>query len=88
MDSRKQKNFNVSSGGRKGAKEVLVRFVLMLCSVYTIYSFFYPAEMNWQSAKKEKMGKPALEIARLNLQAEDHQGMITMLTYQSLCNPF
>lgn len=72
----------------KGVREISVRIVLMLCSVYTIYSFFYPDETNWQTAKREKMGKPALEIASLNLQAEDHQGMITMLTYQSLCNPF
>ena len=72
----------------KGVREISVRLVLMLCSVYTIYSFFYPDETNWQTAKREKRGKRALEIASLNLQAEDHQGMITMLTYQSLCNPF
>ena len=72
----------------KGAREISVRLVLMLCSVYTIYSFFYPDETNWQTAKKEKMGKPAFEIARLNLKSPDYQKFITMLRCQSLCNPF
>ena len=72
----------------KGVREISVRLILMLCSVYTIYSFFYPDEMNWQTAKKEKMENPAFEIARLNLKSPDYQNVITMLSCQSLCNPF
>lgn len=88
MGNIKRMDLKISSLKLKSAKEVSMRLFLMLCSVYTIYSFFYPEETNWQIAKKETMKNPVFEIASLNLQTKNHQGMITMLTCQSLCNPF